>query len=108
MTNRSEVLSQDGLKVAPPVIPGFYIQQKIHKDGKPGRLVISSLEHQTFKTSEYADFLLQPIVQQITSYVKETTDFLRKLDAIKSVPNHVYLVSRSNKICSKSHLFCIS
>ena len=108
MTNRSEVLSQDGLKVEPPVTPGFYIQPKIHKDGKPGRLVISSLEHQTFKTSEYADFLLQPIVQQITSYVKETTDFLRKLDAIKSVPNHVYLVSRSNKICSKSHLFCIS
>ena len=42
---------------------------------------------------EYVDFHLQPIVKQIHSCVKDTTDVLGKLDTIKSVPDNAYLVS---------------
>ena len=45
------------------------------------------------KISGYVDFHLQPTVKQVPSYVKDTTDFLRKLDAIKSVLDKAYLVS---------------
>ena len=45
------------------------------------------------KISEYVEFHLQSIVKQIPSYVKDTTDFLPKLHAIKSVPKNAYLVS---------------
>ena len=47
----------------------------------------------TSKISEDVDFHPQPIVKQIPSYVKDTTDFLPKLDAIKSVPDNTYLVT---------------
>ena len=54
----------DGLKVESPRTSRFYIQQKIHKEGNPGILVISSLNCNTFKISEYVDFHLQPIDKQ--------------------------------------------
>ena len=47
----------------------------------------------TAKISEYDYFHLQPMVKQIPSNVKDTTDFLQKLDAIKFVTDIAYLVS---------------
>ena len=69
------------------------MQLKIHNEGNPGRPPISSLNCHTSQISEYVDFHLQLIVTQVPSYVKDTTDFLRKLDAMKSVPEIAYLVS---------------
>ena len=48
------------------------------------------------------NFHLQPIVKQIPSYVKDTTDLLRKLDTIKSVPDNAYLVSLDVKSCKQA------
>ena len=81
------------LKVESPRTPRFYIQAKIYKEENPGRPVVSFLNSCTSKTSEYVDFHLRPIVKQIPSFVKDTTDFLCKLDPIKSVPDNAYLVS---------------
>ena len=75
-----------------------YIQPNINKEGNPGRSVISYLNCHMYKISEYVDFHLQPIVKQISSYAKGTTDFLRKLDTIKSVPDSPYLVSLDGKV----------
>ena len=61
----------------------------MHKEGNPGRPVISSLNTHTSKIFKYVDFQLQPIIKRIPSYVKETTDFLRKLDPVKFVPDNV-------------------
>ena len=91
----------DGLKVESSRTPRFYIQPKIHKEGNPGRPVISSLNSHTSKIFEYVDFHLQAIVKQIPSYVKDTIDFLRKLDTIKSVPDNAYLVSLDVKSCTQ-------
>ena len=43
--------------------------------------------------SEYADYILQPIVKQIPSYVKDTSDVISKLKAVETVPDNSYLVS---------------
>ena len=83
----------DGLKVESPRTSHFYIQPKIHKEGSTGNPVKMSLNCHTSKISEYVDFHLLPIIKQISSYVKDTIDFLRKLEVIKFVLGKVYLIS---------------
>ena len=67
-------------------------KQKLHKEGVSGRPVIRSVNCHTFKISEYVDYHLQPIVREIPSYVKDTSDFLRKINAVDFVSDKSYLV----------------
>ena len=55
---------EDGLRVESPRTPRFYIQPKIHKEGNPGRSVISSLNCRTCKFPKHVDFYLQSIVKK--------------------------------------------
>ena len=80
--------------------PRFYTLPKIHKVTKPskktkipGRPVISSVECHSSKISEFVDYHLQPFVQQLKSYVKDTSDYVRKINNIGNVPKNCYLVS---------------
>ena len=59
----------EGLKTTLPRTPRFYIQPKIQKQGNPGRPVFSSVNCHTSNISKYADYHLQPIVQQMQSYI---------------------------------------
>ena len=83
----------NGLKNPSPRTPQFYISPKIHKEGNPGRPVVSSINCHTADISKYGDHHLQPIVKQIPSYVKDTNDFINKINAAKSVPKNSYLVT---------------
>ena len=83
----------NGLKNPSPKTPQFYISPKIHKEGNPGRPVVSSINCHTANISKYVDYHLQPIVKQITSYVKDTNDFINKINAVKSVSKNSYLVT---------------
>ena len=40
---------------------------------------MSSIDCQTSKISAFVDYHLQPLVKSLTSYVKDTTDFLNKI-----------------------------
>ena len=60
--------------------------------------VVSSLNCHTSKISEYVDLPLQQIAKQIPSYMKDATDILCKLEAIKSVPDNAYSVSLDVKL----------
>lgn len=66
----------------------LYFLPKIHKKTlpPPGRPVVSANGCATERISEFVDFFLKPYVQKTKSYIKDSTDFLRKLDAIKQVP----------------------
>ena len=59
----------------------------------PGWSVKSSVNCETSKISEYAGYHLQPIVTEIPSYVKDTSDFLRKINAVEFGQDSSYLVS---------------
>ena len=83
----------DGLKNSSPRTPQFYISPKIHKEGNPGHPVVSSINCHTANISNYVDYHLQPIVKQIPSYVKDTNNFINKINAVKSVPKNSYLVT---------------
>ena len=62
----------------------FYLLPKIHKKQKPplGRPVVNSINSPTSNITKYVDHQLQPIVTQLPSYVKDTTDFIKKLDTV--------------------------
>ena len=63
------------------------------KTGNPGCLVVSSVNCHTNTVTKYIDFHLQPIVKNIPSNVRDTTDFLQKLDEVKNIPNACLLVA---------------
>ena len=74
------------LKNPSPRTSQFYISPKIHKKGNAGRPVVSSINCYTANISKYVDYLLQPFVKEIPSYVKYTNDFINKINAVKSAP----------------------
>ena len=83
----------EGLTTQNPRTPRFYKKSKIHKEGIPGRPVINPVKCRSSKISEYVDYHLQPLVQEIPSYIKGTSDFLRKLEPITKVPENSYLAT---------------
>ena len=74
----------------------LYLLPKIHK-GKippPGRPIVSANGCPTEKISQLVDnFLTPPTIFCIRSYVKDTTDFIKKLGAIGPLPPNCYLVT---------------
>ena len=75
----------NGLKNQSPRTPQFYISPEIHKESNPGCPVVSSINCHTVIISKYIDYHLQPIVKHLPSYVKDTNDFINKINAVKSV-----------------------
>ena len=69
----------------------FYLLPKIHKEGCPGRPVISGWNTPTEKISRFVDHNLRPLVPTINSYIKDTNDFLRKLMDIGTLPEGAIL-----------------
>ena len=82
----------EGLKRNDPKTPKFYPRLKIHKEGNPGRPAVSSVNCHTANISKYVDYHLQPIVKEIPSYVKDTQDFLKKIEKVKDIPQESLLV----------------
>ena len=83
----------EGLKRNDPKTAKFYLRPKIHKEGNPGRPVVNSVNCHTANISKYVDYHLQPIVKEIPSYVKDTQDFLKKLEKVKDIPLESLLVT---------------
>ena len=73
-------------------IPEFYTLTKIHKQTPVGRPITSGCGGPTERISQFVDFLLQPIAQTQSSYIKDTTDFINFIESTV-VPNDVLLVT---------------
>ena len=73
----------------------MYLLPKIHKrlGNVPGRPVISNCGTPTEKVSEFLDYHLKPVMQSAKSYIKDTSDFLRKLKELGEVPENAILVT---------------
>ena len=66
---------------------------KIHKKDNPGRPVISSVSCHTSEISKFVDHHLQENVKHLKSYVKDTSDFINKIEQQPAVPNNAFLIS---------------
>ena len=73
--------------------PAFYILPKIHKriDNPPGRPIVSSNRAPTERISAFVDITLKPLVSLLPSYIKDTKDFLQKLQRIGPLPSQALL-----------------
>ena len=74
--------------------PGrFYLLPKIHKANNPGRPIVSANGHPTEKISEFVDYHLRPHVETLPSFIKDTTDYLQKMQALNPLPADTFLVT---------------
>ena len=73
----------------------LYILPKIHKSKQnpPGRPIVSANSHPTENISQFVDSHLNPLVPKLSSYIKDTTHFLKKLDDLKELPPGSLLVT---------------
>ena len=85
--------SAKSLRVDNPKTPKFYMLPKIHKPNKPGRPVVNSINSSSPDISQFVDFYLQPIVFTLKSYIKDTTDFINKINRITEFPAESILVT---------------
>ena len=68
------------LVVDNPKTVRFYLLHKVHKINNRGRPITDAINSPTSSIAEFVEFQLQPMVQNLKSYIK---DFLTKLGKIK-------------------------
>ncbi|CAJ0946822.1 unnamed protein product [Ranitomeya imitator] len=73
-----------GLRTESPTVPTLYLLPKVHKSmiDPPGRPIISGNGSLLEPISKFLDFYLKPIVAEIPSYIRDTTEALQRLDGI--------------------------
>ena len=54
-------------------------------------MIISSINCHTYKISKYVDHYLQPVMKEIPSYVKDTNDFINKINNHNIPRVNIYL-----------------
>ncbi len=66
----------------------LYLLPKIHKNPEhpPGRGIVSGNDCPTEKSSQLLDIILQEAVKKVKSFLKDTSDFLRKLKRLGKLP----------------------
>ena len=74
----------------------FYISHKIHKRNNPGRPVINSINCYTSEISRFIDHHLQLLMREIPSFIKDTNDFINKIDNF-TVPPNLFFVTMDFK-----------
>ena len=70
----------------------LYLLNKIHSDPPTkARPIISTNNCPVENISEYVHFFLQPLVIKQHTYIKDTTDFIRKIEKIR-VPDEALII----------------
>jgi hypothetical protein len=92
--NKKWITTKIAAKLLPPEPkPGhFYGLPKIHKEGTPLRPIIPQCRALTTPLARYVDHVLQPIVQQLPSYIKDTNHHLEDLSDV-NIPDNALLVT---------------
>ena len=65
-----------------PRCPIFYMLPKIHKEGNPGRPIVSTVNCPTELIREYLDSIFAPMVEKLPTYVKDSSEMLRILESV--------------------------
>ena len=94
------------LNVKQPRHPCFYIIPKIHKPNNPGRPIVSACNCPTENISAYLDTILQPLVQSLPTFVKDSTHALNLIDAAKQgshTPQYLFTLDVTSLYTSIPH-----
>ncbi|KAM4034656.1 LOW QUALITY PROTEIN: uncharacterized protein ACNLHF_021323 [Anomaloglossus baeobatrachus] len=84
----------DFLIKAHPIIPVFYTLPKVHKNMShpPGRPIVASTESVLSPLAITVERILTPLIPNIKSYLKDTSDFLTHLQSIGLLPPECLLL----------------
>ena len=97
MKEKEEITDKniDYFMINNPRLARFYLLPKIHKrlNNVPGRPVVSHVGYHTERISSFIDHHLQPLAKNVKSYIKDTNDFLCKLNKIKKLPDDAIMVT---------------
>ena len=63
--------------------PKFYGLLKLHKEGIPLRLIVSSIGSVSYETAKELSRILKPLLGKTTYHVKNTKDFIESIQDIK-------------------------
>ena len=102
--------------------PAFYFLPKIHKQNITGRPIISGNNSPTEKISAFVDEHIKQFVPHIKSYVRDTPDFIKKIENFKlngdyflvtmdvtslytNIPNHEGLVAVTQTLIRENAQF---
>ena len=95
LKNRGDITVEvlDFFLVENPKLARFYLLPKIHKrlHNVPGRPVISNCNYFTENISAFLDFHIQPLAKDVKSYIKDTNDFLLKLEGLPNLSENAIL-----------------
>jgi hypothetical protein len=65
---------------------------KLHKPGAPFRVIVSGMSTATERLAEVSEYELKEFVVQSPSYIRDTTDFIKKLESVaRPVPEGAIL-----------------
>ena len=81
----------------PPRTPVFYGLPKIHKPDIPLRPIVSVNDSPTENLSAFIDYLCQPFMQSLPSYIKDSKSFLQQLFHLGPLPGNAFLVTADVK-----------
>ncbi|XP_078520512.1 uncharacterized protein LOC144785528 [Lissotriton helveticus] len=78
-----------------PRTPHLYFLPKVHKDPKipPGRPIVSGCDSVFEPISKFVDVFLKPLVVQVPSYLRDTMDFINKVEGLAFDPSCQLLAS---------------
>ena len=68
---------------------------KTHKEGNPLRLITSCCGTPIEKLSAFTEFYLQPLARKLPSFIKDTTDLLKRIKQINNDGPFVTSLGRS-------------
>ena len=60
-----------------PKTSNFYMLSKIHTENCPGRPIVSTYDCPTVYICKFLDIILSPLVQELLSFIKDTSQFLQ-------------------------------
>ena len=79
-----------------PKFARFYLLPKTHErlHHAPRRPAISNSGYYTENISPFLDHHLQPLDQSVTSYIKDTDEFLKKCHSLPELPDGIILCTK--------------
>ena len=85
----------DNLKTTNVKTLHFYITTKVHTKDIPGWPVVSPIDCHTSKCSKFVDHYLQPHAKALPSSIKDSTDFINKLENVSVIKKHSIIKPRN-------------
>jgi len=70
-----------------PNLSRFYLTIKIHKQPMIGRPIVASIGSITYYISSYCDKILQPVMKQLTTYLRNTNDLIIDIETNPQLHN---------------------